>query len=205
MGASPDPLAFHLSGGQAHDLVGADHLLPELCSKALAGGRKITISIVIGPSWELRDRSSNALVSSGTGSWQAGQPIALNGFELSLDGVPASGDSFKVGRTAFPESSNTNAAAMVGLRDARIVGKLLDRHGSAMAGVGVRVSSTKAAADISSAVATNAKNRKESATGVNLDEEAARLIQFQQSYQAAAKVLTVAQTIFDTLLQAAAR
>ena len=169
-------------------------------------------------SWELRDRSSNALVSSGTGSWQAGQPIALNGFELSLDGVPASGDSFKVGRTAFPESSNTNAAAMVGLRDARIVGKLLDSAGqpvggatltdayaSAMAGVGVRVSSTKAAADISSAVATNAKNRKESATGVNLDEEAARLIQFQQSYQAAAKVLTVAQTIFDTLLQAAAR
>ena len=36
--------------------VAADHLLPELCSKALAGGRKITISIVIGPSWELRDR-----------------------------------------------------------------------------------------------------------------------------------------------------
>ena len=37
--------------------------------------------------------------------------------------------------------------------------------------------------------------------GVNLDEEAARLIQFQQSYQAAAKILQVAQTIFDTLLQ----
>lgn len=36
--------------------VAADHLLPELCSQALAGGRSITISIVIGPSWELRDR-----------------------------------------------------------------------------------------------------------------------------------------------------
>ncbi len=36
--------------------VAADHLLPELCSKALADGRRITISIVIGPSWELRDR-----------------------------------------------------------------------------------------------------------------------------------------------------
>src|SRR5256885_6750484 len=36
--------------------VAADHLLPELCSKALADGRRITISIVIGPIWELRDR-----------------------------------------------------------------------------------------------------------------------------------------------------
>jgi flagellar hook-associated protein 1 FlgK len=36
---------------------------------------------------------------------------------------------------------------------------------------------------------------------VNLDEEAARLIQFQQGYQAAAKVLQVAQSIFDTMLQ----
>ena len=39
--------------------------------------------------------------------------------------------------------------------------------------------------------------------GVNLDEEAARLIQFQQSYQAAAKMLQIGQTLFDTLLQTA--
>ena len=38
-------------------------------------------------------------------------------------------------------------------------------------------------------------------SGVNLDEEAARLLQFQQSYQAAAKYLQVAQSTFDTLLQ----
>ncbi len=39
---------------------------------------------------------------------------------------------------------------------------------------------------------------------MNLDEEAARLIQFQQAYQAAAKMLQVAQSVFDTLLQTAA-
>jgi flagellar hook-associated protein 1 FlgK len=44
---------------------------------------------------------------------------------------------------------------------------------------------------------------RSSQDGVNLDEEAARLIQFQQSYQAAAKVLQVAQSLFDTLLNAA--
>jgi flagellar hook-associated protein 1 FlgK len=40
---------------------------------------------------------------------------------------------------------------------------------------------------------------------VNLDEEAARLLQFQQSYQAAAKILQVAQSVFDTLLETAGR
>ena len=44
-----------------------------------------------------------------------------------------------------------------------------------------------------------------SQAGVNLDEEAARLLQFQQSYQAAAKVLQVAQSVFDTLLQLSTR
>ena len=41
--------------------------------------------------------------------------------------------------------------------------------------------------------------------GVNLDEEAARLIQFQQSYQAAAKLLQTAQTLFDALLSSVSR
>jgi flagellar hook-associated protein 1 FlgK len=54
-------------------------------------------------------------------------------------------------------------------------------------------------------VAQQAELMRSADAGVNLDEEAARLIQFQQSYQAAAKVLQVAQSIFDTLLSTAAR
>ena len=50
-------------------------------------------------------------------------------------------------------------------------------------------------------IAAEAETAVDQQSGVNLDEEAARLIQFQQSYQAAAKILQVAQTIFDTLLQ----
>jgi flagellar hook-associated protein 1 FlgK len=54
-------------------------------------------------------------------------------------------------------------------------------------------------------MASEARAALASTTGVNLDEEAARLIQFQQSYQAAAKVLQVAQSVFDILLQATSR
>jgi flagellar hook-associated protein 1 FlgK len=65
------------------------------------------------------------------------------------------------------------------------------------------VQSAKAAADVSASVASNAEKNRSSKSGVNLDEEAARLIQYQQSYQAAAKMLQVAQSIFDTLLRSA--
>ena len=167
-------------------------------------------------SWELRDRTSNALLSSGTGSWTPGAPIALNGFELQLNGVPADGDRFSVVKTAFPAANNGNALAMVGLRDRALVGQtpqttgglgggqtFTDAYAFAMAGVGVRVQSADTAAQVSASVAAGAEQARASGSGVNLDEEAARLLQFQQSYQAAAKVLQVAQSIFDTLLDAA--
>jgi flagellar hook-associated protein 1 FlgK len=157
--------------------------------------------------WELRDRTSNALLSSGTGTWQPGQPIALNGFELRLSGVPAAGDTFSVAKTAFPAASNGNALALAALRDETFIGgeSVTDAYASLMAGVGVKVQGGRTAADISLAVAVAAQDMVASETGVNLDEEAARLLQFQQSYQAAAKILQVAQTVFDTLLQSTGR
>jgi flagellar hook-associated protein 1 len=72
-----------------------------------------------------------------------------------------------------------------------------------MADIGVRTQGALTASSISTQVADSAKQALSNRTGVNLDEEAARLMQFQQGYQAAAKVLQVAQTLFDTLLDAA--
>jgi len=157
--------------------------------------------------WELRTRTTNALVSSGTATWVAGSPIALNGFELSLNGVPADGDSFGVVKTAFPGANNGNALALVALRDAALVGRSIqsnglvgggqtvtDAYASSMAGIGVRVQGADTAASISSSVAGQAEAMRSSRAGVNLDEEAARLLAFQQSYQAAAKVLETGAT-----------
>ena len=166
--------------------------------------------------WELRDRTTNALLSSGSGTWSAGQPIALNGFELQLSGVPSTGDVFTVAQTTFPATSNGNALALVALRDALLVGRvgngagglagglgITDAWAQAMADIGVRTQGALTASSISTQVADSAKQALSNRTGVNLDEEAARLMQFQQGYQAAAKVLQVAQTLFDTLLDAA--
>jgi len=140
----------------------------------------------------------------------AGQPIGFTDaggkllWELAVNGTPADGDTIAVDPTRFPAASNGNALALVALRDAGVVAgaTLSDAYSSAMSDVGVRVQSAQGAADLSSAMATDAQTRNTQKSGVNLDEEAARLIQYQQSYQAAAKMLQVAQSVFDTLLQA---
>ena len=180
---------------------------------AYNGSLSANISFTSGTgdySWSLSDGST------GTGVWTAGAPISLNGFELSLDGVPKSGDTLSVLPTVSVASNNGNALAFAGLGSAKIVAAaggaasgapaqtVTDAYASALADIGMRVQGGKTAASISGAAAGQAETARANKAGVNLDEEAARLIQFQQSYQAAAKILQVAQQIFDTILRTAA-
>ena len=167
-----------------------------------------------GYSYSLVDTTGVLATVNGTGTFVAGQPIALNGFALNLSGVPKQSDVVTVAKTAYPASDNGNANALLALRDLGIVGQrstsgvvttpganVIDAYASALATVGVNVQSASTAADQSASIAADAKTAVSEKAGVNLDEEAARLIQYQQSYQAAAKILQVAQTIFDSLLQ----
>ncbi len=163
--------------------------------------------------YTITDAAGN--VTTGTGTWTAGTPIAPpgSGFSMQLAGVPNNGDTFSL-TPSHPESNNANAQAMVALRDETLVGRttnpngtlapgetVTDAYASALANIGVRVQSAQTAASISAGASSQADTALASRTGVNLDEEAGRLIQYQQGYQAAAKVLQVAQTIFDTMLQ----
>ncbi|MES1162463.1 MAG: flagellar basal body rod C-terminal domain-containing protein, partial [Rhizobacter sp.] len=160
--------------------------------------------------WTLSDGSS------GSGTWTAGQPISLNGFEMNLSGVPANGDTISVVPTVSTSSNNGNALAFAKLATTGILSpsglgggsaksmSITDAYASALASIGVRVQGGKTASTISTAAASQAEATRSNKSGVNLDEEAAKLIQFQQSYQAAAKILQVAQQIFDTMLQTAA-
>ena len=156
-----------------------------------------------GFSYSLVDSSGTLPTTTGTGQWSAGQPIALNGFELRLNGVPAAGDTVYVGKTAFPASDNANANALLALRDRALVDgeTATEAYASALADIGVRVQGAQHASRMSQSIASAAQAAQTSQSGVNLDEEAARLIQYQQSYQAAAKMLQVAQTVFDSLLE----
>ena len=136
--------------------------------------------------------------------------------------MPKTGDTIDVSETLYPGNNNGNANALLGLRDDPLVGAVRtnngvtapasgdvlipgvtasDAYAVALAEIGVRVQSGELAAEQSATIEKDAAARQSASAGVNLDEEAARLIQFQQSYQAAAKMMQVAQSLFDTLLQ----
>ena len=151
--------------------------------------------------------------------WSAGSPIndadagatppeAL--FNINVTGVPRPGDRITVAITQNPSANNGNARAMLKLRDETIVSldgttraTVTDAYSQMIGNLGVLVQDGKTSASISATLAQTSQQTLSSATGVNLDEEAAKLIQYQQSYQAAAKVLQIAQSLFDTLLQTA--
>jgi flagellar hook-associated protein 1 FlgK len=159
------------------------------------------------------------------GIWSAGQPIGNQpaagidlGFELRTNGVPRSGDKIAIDPTIYTSTNNGNAKAFLNIQAEAFVGRQLlagggftpgstinDAYATAMSDVGARVQSANYLSDVSTSVAGDAESIRAGQAGVNLDEEASRLMQFQQGYQAAAKVLQTAQSLFDELMRIAQR
>ncbi len=149
--------------------------------------------------YEVLDAGNNPLA---TGSYSSGQPIQLDGISLALAGQAKTGDRISVAPTSHPAASNGNALRFDSLAASPLIDgqTAADAYANTLSAIGVRMQGAAAAADTSSTVAQQASAALGGAVGVNLDEEAARLLQFQQSYQAAAKMLQTAQTMFDAIL-----
>ncbi len=150
------------------------------------------------------------VTGTGTGNpagqaYAAGQPISFNGWSLTLSGTPKPGDTItvQVATAGYGALNAGNAGALLDLRDKTVFdgAPMADGYASLMAQVGVRSQSAQYAAGISGSIASTLETERTSVAGVNLDEEAAKLLQYQQAYQASAKMIQVAQNIFDALLQ----
>jgi flagellar hook-associated protein FlgK len=99
--------------------------------------------------------------------------------------------------------NSANAKELLDLRDKKLIdgGRLTDAYATAVAQIGLRVQSVQFSLDASQSIAVSMSEQKARVSSVNLDEEAARLMQFQQAYQASAKILQIAQRVMDTMLQ----
>ena len=156
-----------------------------------------------------------------TGTYQSGQAIptpgsaAANalGWSITLTGTAKATDTVSISNAKDLGSSGYamnagNASAFLALRDATMFDggtTLSDGFSAAMAVVGTHTQSAKYAAELSATVATNLNADRTAVSGVNLDEEAARLLQYQQAYQASAKIIQTAQTLFDSVINAVGR
>lgn len=181
---------------------------------AFPGG--IQLQFHAGPpaTYDVLNRGSAPPTTVAVGQpYTPGQAIQIDGWSLTLQGTPANGDTVNVGNALDPQYGDIytrnagNARALQQLRDVKMFDEstLADGYAGLMAQVGTRAQSAMYAARLSDSIASNLEASRTAVSGVNLDEEAAKLIQYQQAYQASAKMLQVAQAIFDNLLQTMGR
>jgi flagellar hook-associated protein 1 FlgK len=151
---------------------------------------------------------------SGTGtgnptnvSFTPGGTISYNGWNLRLNGAPAAGDTFTVRLNPSPATNNQNAQALGSIGSQNLIegDSLTNAYGSLLSDIGVRVRGSNSATETAQRVTTDALGQQSSISGVNLDEEAAKMLQYQQAYQAAAKVIATAQNVFDALISVIGR
>ncbi|KAF1052604.1 MAG: Flagellar hook-associated protein 1 [Stenotrophomonas maltophilia] len=130
-------------------------------------------------------------------------------FSTTVAGYPGSGDSFTIGFNSDGDADNTNAQKLIDLQTTKTVGtgtgsgsgmSLTGAYSSLTETVGAKANQADIDATATDAVLTQAQTNRDSLSAVNLDEEAANLVKFQQYYTASAQIIKTAQTLFDTLI-----
>lgn len=130
--------------------------------------------------------------------------ISRTGMSFKVNGQPATGDQFVIERNTGGVQDGRNALLFAKLQTSNTISGGTATYQTSYARLvaenGIRTREAKVRMEAQDAVLTQAQNARDSLSAVNLDEEAANLMRFQQAYQAAAKVLEVGSTLFDTIL-----
>lgn len=141
-----------------------------------------------------------------TGTYTAGQPITVNGWSVTVSGTPTAGDTIAVAKNSNGLLDNSNALKMAALSDNGVLasGKVsvIDAYANLTTQIGNAGSQATTNLTTQTSLNAQAVSSQQSVSGVNLDEEAASLVKYQQSYQASAQIISAAQTIFSSLLAA---
>ena len=150
------------------------------------------------------------VVGTGTGNpvgvaYTSGGAISYNGWTIQISGTPATGDVFTIGPNTGGTGDNRNALALAGLQSSALLAggsaTLQDAYAQLVSEIGNKTRELQVNASAQDAVINQTEFTEQSLAGVNLDEEAANLIRYQQAYQAAGKVLQIAASLFDSILE----
>ncbi|WP_415755846.1 flagellar hook-associated protein FlgK [Pseudomonas leptonychotis] len=132
-------------------------------------------------------------------------------YEVTISGRPQGGDNFSVSFNTNGVSDNRNALKLIDLQNRTTIGinplapattgsSFTDAYGDLVERVGTLTSQARVDGEATGSILKQATNNRDSVSAVNLDEEAAKLIQFEQYYQASAQIIQVARNLFDTLI-----
>lgn len=147
------------------------------------------------------DGSSSSLAA---GPYVSGQAVTVRGITVAISGTPAAGDTFTLSPRASGVADGSNALVLGALQRRALIGDGTSTFSGAYAqlvsDVGNRTMQVQVARTTQDSLASQIRASQQSVSGVNQDEETANLLQYQQMYQANAKVIQAASTIFETIL-----
>ncbi|MDE1181226.1 flagellar hook-associated protein FlgK [Paraburkholderia sp.] len=148
------------------------------------------------------DPSSGATITIGTGT--SSGSTSMNNVTVTVSGTPANGDTFSVGPNTGASNDGRNAQSLSSLSTAKVLsGGTVTLNGSFanyVNGIGNQTNQVQTSSTAQTTLVTQITSAQQSVSGVNINEEAANLLQYQQLYQANSKVIQTAQTLFQTLL-----
>lgn len=147
---------------------------------------------------------------SGTGTgnptnvpYTSGQDISYNGWTVQITGTPAATDVFTI-ESNTGGTDGRNASLLAGLQTQNLMANgtasLQGVYGQLVGEVAVKTSELAVTSLAQDNMVAQTVAAQQAVSGVNLDEEAANLIRYQNAYQAAAKAMQIAQTMFDAIL-----
>ncbi|HEY0942766.1 MAG TPA: flagellar hook-associated protein FlgK [Steroidobacter sp.] len=135
--------------------------------------------------------------------------IQANGWRVQISGTPVAGDTFTVRDNSNGTGDNRNALLLAGLMTEPVLNNqttsLSQAIGQFVGDIGVKTNQARVTADAQKVVAEEAQSAMQAVSGVNLDEEAANLLRYQQAYMAISQMIRVADTCFQSVLDATRR
>lgn len=141
--------------------------------------------------------------------YTSGADIALNGWRVQISGNPVAGDRFTVGSNAGGVGDNGNGLLLGQMQFRPLLSggtaTYQESYGILVGEVGATAQQARISQAALASLKENAEAARDTLSGVNLDEEAANLLRFQQAYQAAARVIAAADAAFQSLIDAARR
>ena len=134
----------------------------------------------------------------------SGSAISINGWTAQISGSPRAGDVFNIVSNTNATGDNRNALLMAGLQSKNLLANgttsFQGAYSQLVGSVGAKTSELTVTSLAQDAMVTQTVGMQQAVSGVNLDEEAANLLRYQKAYQAAAKAMQIANTMFDSLL-----
>ena len=168
----------------------------------------VTVTFVDSTHYKVDDTTAPAvLVAAPPGALYdpaAGATLTFNGWTVQITGAPAAGDVFTIGTNTNATGDNRNILLMSAMQTQNLMengtASFQGIYGQFVGDVGAKTSELSVTSLAQTNMVAQTVAAQQAVSGVNLDEEAANLIRYQKAYQAAAKAMQIASTLFDSIL-----